>query len=164
MTILDFVLLILMAGFAVWTAVRKSLLQCAFGLAVVSILLTIMMFRFDAPLSAVFELSVCAGLITVIFVYAISLTRIQTQVEEHLVEKERKFRYGALPFIIVIAGLFIYFIQAHVGFIAHPPSAVNDVREVLWNHRLFDIVGLLLVIMAGVFGVVVLFKEKDTNE
>lgn len=164
MTILDSVLLIMMAGFAVWTAMRKQLLQCAFGLAVISILLSIMMFRFDAALAAVFELSVCAGLITVIFVYAISLSRTQTEAQEHLAEKERNIRYGALPYIIAAAGIVIYFLNAKIGFIAPMPPEVTDVREVLWNQRLFDIVGLLLVILAGVFGVVVLFKEKDANE
>lgn len=161
---LDYVLLFMMAGFSVFAAVRRSLLQCAFGLAVVSILLTIMMFRFNAPLAAVFELSVCAGLITVIFVYAISLSRVHTQEEEQQADHERKLRYGVLPYIIVAAGLVIYFLQAPLIFTAPPSQAVNDVREVLWNQRLFDIIGLLLVIMAGVFGVVVLFKEKDANE
>ena len=57
-------------------AVRfKNLLFAAISLAALSAVLAIMFYQFNSPYAAVFELSVCAGLITALFVSAIALTR-----------------------------------------------------------------------------------------
>ena len=57
-------------------AVRlNNLLFAAISLAALSAILAIMFYQLDSPYAAVFELSVCAGLITALFVSAISLTR-----------------------------------------------------------------------------------------
>ena len=57
-------------------AVRfNNLLFAAIALAALSAILAIMFYQLNSPYAAVFELSVCAGLITALFVSAISLTR-----------------------------------------------------------------------------------------
>ena len=57
-------------------AVRfNNLLFAAISLAALSAVLAIMFYQLNSPYAAVFELSVCAGLITALFVSAISLTR-----------------------------------------------------------------------------------------
>ena len=57
-------------------AVRfNNLLFAAISLAALSAVLAIMFYQFNSPYAAVFELSVCAGLITALFVSAIALTR-----------------------------------------------------------------------------------------
>ena len=57
-------------------AVRfKEVLFSAISLAVLSVLIAIMFFRLNSAYAGVFELSVCAGLITALFVSVISLTR-----------------------------------------------------------------------------------------
>lgn len=57
-------------------AVRfKEMLFSAIALAALSVVIAIMFFRLDSPYAGAFELSVCAGLITALFVSAISLTR-----------------------------------------------------------------------------------------
>ena len=57
-------------------AVRfNNLLFAAISLAALSAILAIMFYQLNSPYAAVFELSVCAGLITALFVSAISLTR-----------------------------------------------------------------------------------------
>ena len=38
-------------------------------------------------------------------------------------------------------------------------AAQSDVRDVLWNSRQLDIFGQIVVLLAGVFGIVLLFKE-----
>jgi hypothetical protein len=45
------------------------------------------------------------------------------------------------------------------------PGAEGDVRVVLWNLRQLDLFGQILIILAGVIGVLVLFKRegKDDN-
>jgi NADH-quinone oxidoreductase subunit J len=50
-------------------------LKAAICLGVASALLGVLFFVLNAPYAAVFELSICAGLITVLFVSTISLTK-----------------------------------------------------------------------------------------
>jgi NADH-quinone oxidoreductase subunit J len=58
---------------AVWTVMSARLLHSAIGLATTSVILAILMYQLGSPLAAVFELSVCAGLISAIFLSAIPL-------------------------------------------------------------------------------------------
>ena len=53
---------------------RKDLLQSAILLGMGSASLGVVFFLASAPIAAVFELVVCAGLITVLFISAIALT------------------------------------------------------------------------------------------
>ena len=71
--------LLLLAG--VWAVMTLNLLKSAIGLAVTSAILSLLLFLMDAPLAGVFELSVCAGLITVVFISVISLTKPLTSAE-----------------------------------------------------------------------------------
>ena len=64
----------------------RNLLKACISLAVVSAILSLIMFLLGAPLAAVFELSVCAGLITVVFISAVSMTRVRSK--EEIAEKE----------------------------------------------------------------------------
>ena len=43
---------------------------------------------------------------------------------------------------------------------APPAPPVKDVRETLWFVRRFDLIGQILIVLVGVFGVVVLFKTR----
>lgn len=52
----------------------RDVLKGALALAVMSALLAALFYRLGASYAAVFELSVCAGLITVLFVAVIALT------------------------------------------------------------------------------------------
>ncbi len=54
---------------------KKDLLQSAIMLGVSSAILSIAFFIANAPIAAAFELVVCAGLITVLFISTISLTK-----------------------------------------------------------------------------------------
>lgn len=53
----------------------RNLLFAAISLAALSAVLAIIFYQLNSPYAGVFELSVCAGLITVLFVSVISLTR-----------------------------------------------------------------------------------------
>ena len=158
--ILNIILLSLMVGFSIWAVITRTLMRSALGLAVVSVLLTLVMFRFNSPLAAVFELSVCAGLITVVFISAISLTKPLTHQELLVATKERIRRYWYLPLIVIVAGLGLFFSQADLGIRIPPPVVEPGVQEVLWNGRPTDVLGQIIIILVGVFGVVVLFKER----
>ena len=69
------VLFIVVIAFAIMAVSFKKLLFAAISLAVLSVVLAIMFYRLNSPYAAVFELSVCAGLITALFVSVISLTK-----------------------------------------------------------------------------------------
>jgi NADH-quinone oxidoreductase subunit J len=50
----------------------RDLLRAAVALAVLSVALAAIFFKLGAPYAGAFELSVCAGLVTVLFIAAIS--------------------------------------------------------------------------------------------
>jgi NADH-quinone oxidoreductase subunit J len=53
----------------------KEMLFSAISLAVLSVIIAIIFFKLDSAYAAAFELSVCAGLITALFVSVLALTR-----------------------------------------------------------------------------------------
>ena len=156
-------LLFLLAAAALWTIMVRSLLRSGIGLAVTSVLLAIIIFRLNAPLAAMFELSVCAGLISVLFISTISLTHPLTQEEKALHTKERMGRFWYLPVIVVIVGLALSLVTFKAAISLPAPEVGIDVREVLWNIRQVDLVGQIIILLAGVFAVVILFREKRKN-
>lgn len=142
---------------------RRTLISAALALAGTSIMVTIILFRLNAPLAAVFELSVCAGLITVVFMSTVSLTKGRTHAETVEHTKKRFSRYWILPPLVVAAGILLavhlkpfalYFTFATIG---------TDVRSVLWNLRQADIVGQILILLVGVLGIIILFKDKKKS-
>ena len=70
------IVLIIAAIVCAILAVRfKEMLFSAISLAVLSVIIAIMFFKLNSAYAGVFELSICAGLITALFVSVISLTR-----------------------------------------------------------------------------------------
>jgi NADH-quinone oxidoreductase subunit J len=146
----------------------RSLLKASIALALVSALLTVLMFLNGATLAAVFELSVCTGLITVTFVSAISLTRTETDEEAAWKPKERFRRFAYLPLIlVVVAAIMLWilwpYINFNVGDAATVQSTRSQVQQILWNVRKFDVFGQIAILLAGVFGIVILFRERDAK-
>ena len=163
------VMMILLVGLVVSAAicvVLRNLLKAAIALAVTSAILSMVMFVFSAPIAAVFELSVCAGLITVIFISAISMTRVRSKEELAQKQKERRKRFALLPVILIVLGVLTFFLLwPHVdSFLPNAAaSAGASVQDVLWNKRQIDLLGQIIIILAGVFGVLVFFKESDAD-
>jgi NADH-quinone oxidoreductase subunit J len=160
---IDRVLLTAFMLTATWAVMSPSLLRATIGLAVTSAILTVMMFKLASPLAAVFELSVCTGLITAVFISAISLMKPLTHKETVRVARERIKRYWYLPVTMAIVGGILMLLDISLAFKAPSgtPAAGIDVRSVLWNFRQLDLFGQIIVLLAGVFGVVILFKVKD---
>jgi len=162
---LDIVMLVLMVAGAFWAVMASNLLKAAIGLAVTSAILAVIMFRLDAPLAAVFELSVCAGLITVVFISVISLTRppVGTEGGEGKINILRRFAF--LPLVVLIAAVALGMLSFKPDFsslLAQSPE--GDMRLVLWGQRQLDLFGQVVVLLAGIFGVVVLFKERGKQK
>ncbi len=79
--VLDWVALGLVVLLALLAVHLRDLLKGALALAVMSAILAALFFRFGAPWAAMFELSVCAGFITVLFLAVIALTEASEQNE-----------------------------------------------------------------------------------
>ncbi len=121
--------------FCALAILAKDLIKAAISLAVASVLLGILFFTMNAPYAGVFEISVVAGLITVLFMLTIALTKAEDEVRERRWVK------------IVAAG-----------------AESGSFGDVLWKQRTFDLIGQLAVILAGVFAVLALFRKKDKHD
>ncbi|MGI6711409.1 MAG: NADH-quinone oxidoreductase subunit J [Bacillota bacterium] len=159
--ILSFLMVISVLG----AVMLRDLLKATICLALASVILAVILFIMEAPLAAVFELSVCAGLITVVFVSAIALTKPSTPEELAEKVKERRQRFIHLPFIIVALGAVLWVLLPNLQLNWLVPNITTDltVREAIWNIRQMEILGQIIIVLCGVFGVVVLFKERDNQ-
>lgn len=152
---------------AIFAVVRTRVIRAAIMLATLSILVTLVLFLLKTPLAAIFELSVCAGLITVIFISVISLTNPLTR-EERNIERVSMFKkFILLPVIVIVCGVSFYFLTEGINFIPTPiieNAAVISEKTELWHVRQIDLIGQIIIILTGVFGVVVLFKGNKSEE
>lgn len=170
---IDILLVVTIVFTAIITVLQRSLLKGAIGLALTSALLTIQLFRFSSPLAAVFELSICAGLITVVFISTISLAEPLSYQDLSKKLKGRYKKYLTLPVLLVALIALILLIPNDVltstlmlkSTAATTTTGGNsDVRNILWNQQGMDILGQIVIMLTGVFGVVLLFKERKNDE
>jgi NADH-quinone oxidoreductase subunit J len=157
--IIDIILVTLLVVSAVWTVMTTRLPRSAMGLAITSAVLTIIMFKLNSPLAAVFELSVCAGLISAIFISILSLMRRLSPEDRTARQKEHFYKYWLLPVLIVLTAIALSIIHLPSFTLPAPPATESDVRTVLWDLRRLDQLGQVVILLTGAFGVVVLFKE-----
>lgn len=157
--IIYIILFVILLLIVLWTVMTTRLLRSVAGLVVTSAVLSIIMFKLDSPLAAVFELSVCAGLISVIFITTISFTERITKQRLLVRKKERWHKFWLLPFIIVIAGLLLSQYKIPMDSKLAPPARIQDVRYLFWYIRHLDLLGQVILLLAGALGVVILFKE-----
>jgi len=69
------VLLAFLVIFVLFAMTAKDLLKASIALGAASVLLGIIFFLFNSPYAGVFEISICSGLITVLFVSAVSMMK-----------------------------------------------------------------------------------------
>jgi NADH-quinone oxidoreductase subunit J len=147
--------------FSILAILAKDLIKSAISLAVASLLLGILFFLMGAPYAGVFEISVVAGLITVLFMLTIALTKAEGEVRESKAVKI-VFPLFFIAFIVIdvlVMKSLLPKIQLLAG-----PAETGTFGEVLWKQRTFDLVGQLAVILAGVFAVLALFRKRNKDE
>jgi NADH-quinone oxidoreductase subunit J len=159
---IEIVVLGLLVLAALWSVLSARLLRAVVALAVVSVLVTVLLFRLDAPLAGVFELSVCAGLISAVFLGAITLTQPETNESVAESAKDRIRRYWYLPPLLLLVGVAV--VHKALPSVPVVPVGAEDVRQVLWTSRHLDLLGQVIILVAGAFGVVVLFTEAKKHE
>lgn len=146
--------------FSLWAVMSRKLLNAAIALALVSVCVSLLFFNYGAPWAGVFELSVCAGLITVLFIGAVSLIRAAD--EKH---PEPRARFYALPLalaIFAIAGWFYLppFFNEMAGW-ARPGNGGGNIGLQLWDMRRPDLLGQVLMLAAGVFVIKSVFPRRN---
>lgn len=149
--------------FGVMAVMFRSMIKSAIALAAASVMLGIIMYELNSVWSALFEVSVCSGLVTVIFISAISLSNTDKKdVEKQYMDKKR-MKY--LPVIMIVSGIILTVVAMVIGFSPVSPAPAAEVadnfREILWNHRQADIWGQIIVVLTGSVSVVVLFRESE---
>jgi NADH-quinone oxidoreductase subunit J len=154
----DLCLVVALVLAALATVMSVRLIRSVIGLAATSVILTIIMFHLDSPLAGVFELSVCAGLIPAIFISTIGLTARTMPAELPSLRRDKLKRYGLLPVLLAIAAVALS--QLVLPQVAETTVVHKSVRAVLWGQRQIDLIGQVVVLLAGAMGVVVLVKER----
>ena len=144
---------------ALWTVMASTLIRSVIGLALTSVILTVVMFRLNSPIAAIFELSVCAGLITAVFISAISMIKPLSNEEIAINNMSRSRRYSYLLVIIVTAGIALLYVKVPADFINLIAPVENDVRRIIWYVRQLDLIGQLAVLLVGIFAVKVLYMQ-----
>lgn len=164
---LEIVLLAALVVSAVTTVMVSRLLYAAILLASTSSLLTVIMFVLGAPLAAVFELSVCAGLIPAIFIAAISLTRRLANEDLPTRRREQLQQYWPLVAVVLpalaLGGWMVLRSLSSAAFAAPPTGVDDDARIILWTQRHLDLIGQIVILTAAAFGVVALVKGEKSH-
>lgn len=153
----------LMFIFGVMAVMYRSLLKSAIALALASAMLAVIMYVLGSVWAAMFELSVCSGLITVIFISAISLSKTEKKDLAKLYEDKK--RMALLPVVLITGGVVLVLAVILQLFLLPDVTPVTETaeafRQVLWNFRQADIWGQIIVIITGALTVVALFKERE---
>ena len=151
------VLLLLGAIVCAAMAVRARPLHGALWLAALSALVSIVLYRLGAPEVAVIELSVGAGLITVLFAFAISMAEDETMPAPLV---PRSFAW----LLVAAAGSALLWLLL---------PALPAVRQVatdapfivqIWDNRALDLAVQIVVVLTGVMGVLSLLGETRAPE
>lgn len=148
-------LLVAAAVAAAFMASRAArLLSSALWLAAVSALLSVVFFGLGARQVAVIELSVGAGLVTVLFIFAINLAGESGRPPAAVVPSWLAAVMAALvPLLLAALAVF----EA----VAAPVEPAQSFAQVLWRQRGLDVLVQIVLIFAGVLGLLGLLAEAE---
>ncbi len=139
-------------------AVRaRRLIVSAMWLAGASAATALLMYVLGAAEVAVIELSVGAGLVTVLFVFAINIAG-----DEPITGRSRVPRPLAWVVTVGSLALLAYFTLPRAG-VALPLLGAERFATALWEHRAADVLLQVALIFAGVLGVVGLLGEEPSG-
>lgn len=148
-------LLVLGATLCAFQALRtKQLLSAALWLACTSAIVACLLYALGAYEVAVIELSVGAGLVTVLFVFGISIAGEDAMGNPSLVP------WSVAGGVALIAmGLVAWFALATAEPVA--PVAEPSFSIMLWEQRGLDVLVQIGLIFAGVLGILGILAEKE---
>jgi uncharacterized MnhB-related membrane protein len=142
---------------AVQAVVAQRLLHSALWLAGTSALVALEMYLLGAPEVAVIELSVGAGLVTVLFVFAINIAGEEAMSALPVVPKPLAWVLVAL-FLLLFGWMCLEILSMQV-----PTLAPSYFKTVLWENRQLDVLLQIVLIFAGVLGVLGLLADTHPS-
>jgi uncharacterized MnhB-related membrane protein len=131
----------------------NRLLSSAIWLAGVSALSAILFYLLDAREVAVIELSIGVGLVTVLFVFAISIAGDEAMTAKPIVPR-------ILGIILVLCLILLLVWMVTPGFITGEKTSELSSTDVLWEVRGLDLLVQVSLIFAGVLSVLGLLSDK----
>lgn len=133
--------------------VAKRILSATIYLACLSALVSAVLYMLGAPQVAVMELSVGAGLVTVLLVYALSVVGDDAMDPPSVIPKPLAF--GLVAVLAVVLGWMAFpAVQVAVD------SGSLSLAVVLWQNRVLDVWIQIALIFSGVLGVLGLLSEQ----
>lgn len=132
----------------------RRLMSVTIWLAVVSALIATLLYRLGAYEVAVMELSVGAGLVTVLFVFAFSIVGEETFDKTTIIPRPLAWLVTIL--LVLLLGWMV------LPLTAKGPSLEASFGAVLWEQRGLDVLVQVVFIFAGVMGLIGLLSERET--
>lgn len=151
-------------------AVRENrLLIAALWLALTSALVSFLMYRLGAADVAVIELSVGAGLVTVLFVFAINIAG-DVSLDPHAPIPQLLSWVAVILSVLLLAWMVLPALQLeqYLELFSAAGEPGGMLRTVLWGERSADLLMQVVLIFGGVLALVGLIsggkQEKDREE
>jgi NADH:ubiquinone oxidoreductase subunit 6 (subunit J) len=143
--------------------VVSSTLKSAVALAAASAALGIIMYALGSAWAGIFEISVCSGFVTVIFISAVTMTSHGHDEQDEMYAQSKSTKW--LPILMIVVGVVMLIVLLCGGFkipeTAQAPVQKLDFSTELWTKHQDLIFALMIASLAGAFAVIVLFKEGD---
>jgi uncharacterized MnhB-related membrane protein len=155
---IEYFLLLSGAIFCAYRAtVSKRILSSTLYLACISALTSAVIFMLGATQVAVMELSVGAGLVTVLMVYALSVVGEDALDPASVIPKP--LALGIVGAVTIILGWMVY-PAVQITIVA---GDVN-LASALWQSRVLDVWIQIVLIFSGVMGVLGLLSERTPSQ
>lgn len=137
--------------------VSKRILSSALYLACVSAFTSVVIFMLGATQVAVMELSVGAGLVTVLMVYALSVVGEDALDPASVISKP--LALGLVGAVTILLGWMVYpAVQTAIS------TEDIDLASALWQSRVLDVWIQIVLIFSGVMGVLGLLSEREHRQ
>ena len=137
--------------------VAKRILSATIYLACVSALVSAVIYLLGAAQVAVMELSVGAGLVTVMLVYALSVVGDDALDPASVIPKSLAF--GAVGTVVLLLGMMVFpAVQINVV------QGSSTLAVALWQNRVLDVWIQIALIFSGVMGVLGLLSEQTSSK
>jgi uncharacterized MnhB-related membrane protein len=152
--------ILIMAGIFVCAiqAIRtERLLASALWLAGTSALVALIMYLLGAPEIAVIELSVGAGLVTVLFVFAISIAGEEALPIQTILPKPLAWA------VVIIAIILLGWLSLPALNVTLPIFQLDRITLSLWENRSLDVMLQIVLMFAGVLGVLGLLNPDKSH-
>ena len=152
-------------AFALMAIRERRLLISVLWLALTSAMTALMMYRLGALEASVVELSVGAGLVTVLFVFAINIAGDEEVLQASLLP--RPLAWG----VIVVGGLLLawmilpaFHFDINLSTILYAAGSNEDVRKMIWEERGLDSLLQIMLMFGGMMAVLSLIGRHTGSE